>query len=180
MPRAVLLIVLCLALHARAEECYPVDPSRGNVTYEVKQAGAPFRGTFRRFGGEVCLLAGRAVRIEVWLDPASVDSGLPEIDAALKDREFFAVKQYPQITYTSQSVEMRGNTQVARGTLQAKGKRHNLDVPFTLRRETSGFIVSGALILNRLDYGIGTGEWSNTRWLSGDVMVGFRAELSAR
>jgi polyisoprenoid-binding protein YceI len=180
MLRAVVLIAVSALLPVYAEECYTVDGSRGSVSYEVKQAGSPFRGTFHRFGGEVCLSAERATRVEVWLDPTSVDSGLPEIDAALKDKDFFAVNQYPRVAYTSQSVETRGNAQLAHGMLQMKGKRRNLDVPFNLQRDGSSFIVSGTLTFNRLDYGIGTGEWSNTSWLSGDVKVDFRARLSGK
>lgn len=180
MLRAAVLIAAAASLPVCAEECYTVDGSRGSVSYEVKQAGSPFRGKFRRFGGEVCLAAERATRMELWLDPASVDSGLPEIDAALKDRDFFAVAQYPRVLYASQSVEARGNAQLAHGILQMKGNRRNFDVPFSLRREGGSIVASGTLTFNRLDYSIGTGEWSNTKWLSGDVKVDFRATLGGR
>ena len=180
MMRAVVLLAASAWLPASAEECYRADDHNGSVSFEVKQAGAPFRGKFRRFGGEVCLLEGRATRIDVWLDPASVDAGLPEIDAALKDKEFFAVDQYPRIVYTSQSVEARGSTQLAHGVLEIKGKRHDLDISLSLRREGDNPIVSGTLTLNRLEYGIGIGEWSNTKWLGGEVNVQFWAALSAK
>jgi polyisoprenoid-binding protein YceI len=180
MLRAVVLIAVSASLPACAEECHTVDGSRGSVSYEVKQAGSPFRGKFHRFGGEVCLSAERVTRVDVWLDPASVDSGLPEIDAALKDKDFFAVNQYPRVAYTSQSVEARGNAQLAHGMLQMKGQRRDLGVPFNVQRDGNSFIVSGTLTFNRLDYGIGTGEWSNTKWLSGEVTVNFRATLSGK
>ncbi|MBI4290852.1 MAG: YceI family protein [Betaproteobacteria bacterium] len=180
MLKVVVLIAAAASLPVCAEECYSVDGSRGSVSYEVKQAGSPFRGNFQRFGGEVCLSAERATRMELWLDPASVHSGLPEIDAALKDKDFFAVAQYPRVLYTSQSVEARGSTQLAHGTLQIKGNRRSLDVPFSLRREGGSFVASGTLTLNRLDYSVGTGEWSNTKWLSGEVKVDFRATLSGK
>lgn len=180
MLRAMILIAASASLPVCAQECYTVDGSRGSVSYEVQQAGSPFRGNFRRFGGQVCLSEERATRIDVWLDPASVDSGLPEIDAALKGKEFFAAKQYPRVAYTSQSVEPHGSAQLAHGMLEMKGKHLNLDVPFSLRRQGAGFVVSGALTLNRLDYDIGTGEWSNTSWLSGEVKVAFRATLSGK
>jgi polyisoprenoid-binding protein YceI len=178
--RALVLIAASAALPVCAQECYTVDGSRGSVSYEVKQAGSPFHGKFDRFGGEVCLSAERATRIEVWLAPASVNSGLPEIDAALKDKDFFAANQYPRVAYDSQSVEARGNAQLAHGTLQMKGKRRALDVPFSLQRTGGGYIVSGTLTLNRLDYDIGIGEWANTKWLSSEVKVDFRATLSAK
>jgi len=176
----VLLAAASASLSVYADECYVVDGSHGSVSYEVKQAGSPFRGQFRRFGGEVCLSEGRATRIDVWLDPASADSGLPEIDAAMKDKDFFAVAQHPRVSYKSTSVEARGNGQLAHGALQMKGMQHNLDVPFGLQREGGKPIVSGTLTLNRLDYGVGTGEWSNTKWLSGEVSVEFKAALTAK
>lgn len=180
MLRAIALIAAVASLPAFAEECHPVDASRGSVLYEVKQAGAPFRGTFRRFGGQVCLSGERVTRIDVWLDPASVDSGLPEIDAALKDKNFFDTDQYPRATYNSQSVEAQGAAQLAHGTLQMKGKRRNLDVPFKFQRDSGRVVATGTLTLDRLDYDIGTGEWSNTQWLSGEVKVEFRAMLSGK
>ncbi|MCX7892824.1 MAG: YceI family protein [Burkholderiales bacterium] len=169
-----------VALPAAAEDCLPVDAARGSVAFEVKQAGAPFRGRFRAFGGTVCVAEGRATRVEVWLDPASVDSGLPEIDAALRDKDFFDTARHPRVTFASRSVETRGNGQVANGVLQVKATRRDLAVPFTLQREGAASVVAGTLALNRLDYGVGTGEWADTKWLAAEVKVDFRAALARR
>jgi polyisoprenoid-binding protein YceI len=54
-----------------------------------------------------------------------------------------------------------------------------MQVTFSLRRDSASPVVSGSLTLNRLDYGIGTGEWSDTRWLSAEVKVDFSAKLAA-
>ena len=180
LKKAIVLLAANASLPAFGQECYVVDGARGSVSFEVKQAGSPFHGKFRRFGGEVCLSEDRTTRIDVWLDPASVESGLPEIDAAVKDKEFFAVNQYPRVLYTSKSVDPRGSTQLAHGVLEMKGKRRDLDVPFGLQRTGGAPIVSGTLTLNRLDYGIGTGEWSNSQWLGAEVSVEFKAALSAK
>ena len=163
---------------ALAEDCYAVRPAGGSVSFEVRQAGAPFRGAFRRFGGEICLAQEHVTRIDVWLEPASVDTGLPEIDVALKEKEFFETGRYPRITFTGKSAGMRGEQQIARGTLEIKGRRRDTEVAFSLRRN-GGPAVSGSLMLNRLDYGIGTGEWADTRWLGAEVMVAFTAKLAA-
>lgn len=178
--RSILLLAAAWASPAIADQCYSVEGAQGSLTYEVRQAGSPFRGVFRRFGGEICLAADRATRIEVWLDPTSVDSGLPEIDAALQGEEFFSVRRYPRVAYSSRSIEPLGNSQLARGTLQMKGKRHDLDVPFSLQHDAGKPVVAGALKINRLDYDIGTGEWSNTNWLGSEVKLEFRATLSSR
>jgi polyisoprenoid-binding protein YceI len=175
---AALLGLALAASGALADDCRAVDPSHGKVEFEVTQAGSPFRGSFGRFGGTVCASGRRATRIDVWLDPASVDAGLPEIDAALKAEEFFAVQRYPQIAYSSSSVEERGSGQLAHGVLQIRGTSRRLDVPFeTTRLEGGAIAISGALTLNRLDYGIGTGEWSDTKWLGAQVKVTFSVRL---
>ena len=172
------LVVAAASLPAHAEDCRSVDPARSRVSFEVEQAGSPFRGDFRRFGGEVCLSGTGATRIEVWLDPASVDAGLPEIDAALKGSEFFAVDRYPRVAYASRAIESTASMQIARGVLKMKGESRALDVPFSLQRKDGHAVLSGTLMLNRLEYGIGTGEWSNTKWLGGEVKVKFSATLS--
>ena len=159
MPRFLLVLLVSAALPAAAEECYSVDPAGGSVAFELVQAGSPFRGAFRWFGGELCIAQSQVARIDVWLEPASVETGLPEIDAALKAKEFFDVGGHPRIAFASESVQARGDRQLARG-----GKP----------------VVSGSFTLDRRDYGIGSGEWSDTRWLGAEVKIDFSATLSRR
>lgn len=178
-PRAFLLSLAIVSSPTAADECYQVRAAGGSVSFEVRQAGAPFRGAFRRFGGDICLAQDRVARVDVWLEPASVDTGLPELDAALKEKEFFETTRYARISFTGKSAEARGERQLARGTLDIKGRRRDMEVAFSLRRNGVGLAVSGSLTLNRLDYGIGTGEWSDTRWLGAEVKVDFSAKLAA-
>ena len=174
--RSLLPLVLCLAaLPTLADECYTVDAARGSVKFELRQAGAPFRGAFQRFGGELCLAGERVTRIAVWLEPASVDTGLPEIDEALKEKEFFDVRKYPRIAFAG-----AGEQNVARGTLEIKGRRRETQVSFRLGGSGERRSVSGSFMLDRLEYGIGTGEWANTRWLGAEVRVDFSAALGRR
>jgi polyisoprenoid-binding protein YceI len=180
MLRFLVVLLVSAALPAAADECYSVDAAGGSVAFELRQAGSPFRGAFRRFGGELCVVQRRVARIDVWLEPASVETGLPEIDAALKAREFFDIGNYPRIAFASESVQARGDRQVARGALDIKGKRRNADVPFRLGESGGKPVVSGSFTLDRLDYGIGTGEWSDTRWLGSEVKIDFSATLSRR
>lgn len=162
---------------AHADDCRPVDPAGGGVSFEVEQAGSPFHGRFRSFGGKVCLSGMRITRVDVWLDPASVDAGLPEIDAALEGDDFFAAARYPRVQYFSDSIGSSARTLIAHGMLEIKGKSRKLDVPFSLQRKDGHPVLSGELTLNRLEYGIGTGQWSNTKWLGGEVKVKFTVAL---
>jgi polyisoprenoid-binding protein YceI len=177
MRRLIPLLLAIVPVPAPADDCRAVDGASGSVSFELRQAGSPFRGAFRRFSGEVCFAQDRVTRIDVWLEPASVDTGLPEVDAALKEKEFFAVREFPRLAFASTLVEVREGQQLAHGTLDIKGKRHELDVAFRLQQEERTRVVSGSLTLDRLRYGIGTGEWANTKWLGAEVKVVFRAPL---
>lgn len=177
MTRALAVLLAIAALPCAAQECFTVNAGGARVGFEIKQAGAPFRGTFRRMGGEVCLEQDRVARIKVWLEPASVATDLPEIDAALKGKEFFDVGAHPRIGFASSSIEVQGDRQSARGTLEIKGKRREVSVPFRLQGGGRP-AVSGSFTLKRLDYDIGTGEWTDTRWLGAEVTVEFSATLS--
>ena len=178
MRRAFLAVLLSAALPAAAQECYSVGPAGGRVAFELKQAGSPFRGVFRRFGGELCIAQRQVTRIDVWLEPASVDTALPEIDAALKEKDFFDVASHPRIVFTSEAVQPRADQQVARGRLEIKGNRRSVEVPFRLVERGGKPTVSGSFTLDRLVYGIGTGEWSDTRWLGAEVRIEFSVVLS--
>lgn len=177
--RAFLTLLLALAsAHAAAAQCYAVDAALGNVSFSVKQAGAPFHGKFQRFGGSVCLDGDAVASIDVWLEPASVDSGLPELDAALKGKDFFDTDRHARVTFKSDSVQARGGREVAKGNLEIKGIRREVSIPFRLSRAAGAPLVSGSFGLNRLDYAIGTGEWANTKWLGAEVEVDFSAPLT--
>jgi polyisoprenoid-binding protein YceI len=175
-----LLLVLLSPPVLAAGQCYSVDEAHGRVGFEVDQAGSPFSGTFHRFGGELCLSGDQVTRIDVHLDPGSVDTGLPALDAALLGEEFFAVADHPQARFASERIDRAGERLVAHGTLTLKGVSRPMDVAFVLSHTGDGYTVSGALVFERLDFRVGTGEWANTEWLGGSVRVAYEAHLNAK
>ena len=174
-----LLVAACSPVLA-AEDCYITDAADGEVTFRVMQAGAPYIGSFRRFIGEVCFTQGHITHINASLDPSSVDTGLPELDAALKEKDFFAVREFPRVTFVSTSVQSQGGTHTTRGTLEVKGNRHEIEVLFYSLQAGGKMSISGSLTLDRLLYDIGTGEWANTKWLGAEVILDISARLTRK
>lgn len=158
--------ILCIPLSAGAAECRPIVVENSRLTFTVEQADAPFSGDFERFGGDVCFDAGAPVSVIFWLEPGSVHSGLPELDAMLAGPEFFDVANYPRVTFSSTSIQAGK----VFGMLKMKGNQKSLALSFVSKGEGSA---SGKFELKRLDYDIGTGEWENTEWLSNEVEVDF-------
>ena len=159
----VLIAVAACPTVFAAEDCYTADA--GEVTFRVMQSGAPYTGNFRRFSGEVCYAQGHLTRINASLDPSSVDTGLPELDAALKEKDFFAVREFPRVTFVSSSVQAQSEAQLTRGTLEIKGNRREMEVVLKSQQAGGKRSISGSFTLDRLQYDIGTGDWTNTKWL---------------
>ncbi len=162
------------------EECYRADGTSGTVTFRVLQSGAPFTGYFRRFDGVACFQQGRLTRIDASLDPTSVDTGLPELDAALKDWDFFAVDEFPRVTFASTAILPQGDAQLTRGTLEIKGTRRDVEVALHTQQHGGKMAVSGTFTLDRLQYGIGTGDWTNTKWLGAEVRLDINATMTRK
>jgi polyisoprenoid-binding protein YceI len=180
LQRICWLLLLACAPALALEDCYTADASGGEVKFRVMQAGAPFSGTFRRFSGEICFTQGRMTRIDATLDPASVDSGLPELDVVLKDKDFFAVREFPRVRFVSSTAQSQGDTHSARGTLEIKGVRRETDIVLRTQQAGGKLSIAGSLTLDRLQYGIGTGEWSNTQWLGAQVALDVKAVLTPK
>jgi polyisoprenoid-binding protein YceI len=176
----VLIAVAASSTVFAAEECYTADAAGGEVTFRVLQAGAPYTGNFRRFAGEACFAQGRLTRINASLDPSSVDTGLPELDAGLKGKDFFAVSEFPRVTFASISVQAQGDAQLTRGTLEIKGNRREVEVALLTRQAGDKMSISGSFTLDRLQYGIGTGDWTNTKWLGAEVKLDIKATLTRK
>lgn len=162
---------------ADPDTCFEVTSQNGEVRFEVEQAGATFGGAFLEFGGTLCMRGERITAVNAWINPASVETGLPELDTALKSDEFFAVDAHPRATFDGDRVEAHGNPFIAHGTLEVKGIRKPIDVPFQLARQSDGHQVSGSFEIHRLDFNVGTGEWADTQWIADVTTVTFTGTL---
>jgi polyisoprenoid-binding protein YceI len=174
-----LLAAVCAPVFA-ADDCYTANGSGGEVTFRVTQSGAPYSGSFRRFSGEICFAQGRLTRIDASLDPSSVDTGLPEVDAALKEKDFFAIREYPRVTFVSTSVQSQDDTHTVRGTLEIKGNRRDVEVILRSQQADGKTSISGSFTLDRLQYGIGMGDWTNTKWLGAEVKLDISATFTPK
>lgn len=172
-----LLAFACVPALA-AEECYTAES--GEVSFHVMQSGAPYTGKFTRFSGDLCFTQGRLTRIVASLDPASVDTGLPELDAALKEKDFFAVRDHPKVTFSGSATKSQVDSQTVRGTLEIKGNKREVEVVLHTKPSGDRMTVSGSLTLDRLQYGIGMGDWTNTKWLGAEVKLDINAALTRR
>lgn len=177
----ILASVLAGATSMAAAACWMPVPAADSIVFNTTQAGAPFQGSFTKFAGAICLDQPRAQDnyIRVKVQTASVDTGLPELDDALRGPDFFDVSRWPQASFVSESVSAQGagRYQVT-GKLTLRDVTREISVAFTLAASTGGGArLQAALDFERLDYHIGLGQWRDTRWVGNEVNMKFSIGL---
>ena len=118
------LLVVASAV-AAAPVSYTVDPTHSGVTAESRHFGtSTVRSHFIAKAGNITIdPAAKTGKGEIYIDIASVQTGVPKLDTHLKGADFFDAAGYPEAKFTSTSFTFDGDkvTQIA-GDLTMKGK----------------------------------------------------------
>lgn len=158
--------------------CWKPVPSAKSLTFTATQGGAPFPGEFKSYTAQLCLddkdASKDSLRVDVDLN--SVDTGMDEMDGALKNDDFFDTAKYPKGSFVSDSVKLvsPGHYLVA-GKLTLKGITRAISVPFTwtLSKDGKQAKLDAKTTLQRRDYGIGKGQWDDPQYVGLGVDVVF-------
>jgi polyisoprenoid-binding protein YceI len=131
-----LIAFCCLKPIAAVAEpvAYTVDPKHTYATFQLNHLGlSTIRGTFDHTTGKIMLdrEAGRG-SIEIVIDAASIDTGLPKRDEHLRRKEFFNVDQYPTIRFAANALTFEGDKLVkAEGDLTMLGHSRPVSLRIT-------------------------------------------------
>ena len=115
-------------------EKWDIDKGHSNVYFDVRHTYATVRGQFEDYSGSVQFDADNMEmgKINLEVRTKSVNTGIPNRDNHLRADEFFGVKKYPTMTFTSNGVKQKaGNQYIVEGDLTIKGKTQKMAVPFT-------------------------------------------------
>ncbi|THU04413.1 YceI family protein [Lampropedia puyangensis] len=173
------LSVLNLTAAAWAEQSLAADQSE--IKFTFKQLGVPVTGHFKTFGADVKLnpkdLAGSSVNVKV--DTGSATIGVPETESELAKKPWFDTAQFPQASFSSSSIKAVGDGQYeAQGKLNIKGVSTDVTVPVKLQQTNGATIATGEIPLQRLNFKIGEGEWSDTSMVADEVKVTFKLAIN--
>lgn len=165
--------------------CWTPIPEQSRLAFEVVQADAPLDGRFESYDACICLdphnPSDGSVRVSV--ATASVDTQLTELDRELVGPDFFhSGKWATAVFHSDRLTALDDNRFLAQGTLTIRDSSRPLSVPFEFRVAGDGnsATAKGETHINRLDYGIGQGEWSDTRWVGDQVRIHFEVTLRPR
>jgi polyisoprenoid-binding protein YceI len=181
-PQLAYLFILTLVCGsiALAAHQWTLQPKESKLTFVAIQADAEFEGAFERFDADIRFdpqdLAGS--RFDVTIDTASVNSRDSERDEAIKSDDLFAVEQFPTSRYvadkfTAQKDDKSGNKFTGLGRLTLRNVTRDVPIEFTFEQKNGSAWLKGSAQLKRLDFGVGQGDFKDTRDVGNDVKVNF-------
>ena len=115
--------------------------------------------------------------LQVIVDVTSADMDSHDINLAIAEPEWFGFSAFPQATFTSTDIRGDNGQYSASGMLKLKGMEQAVDVPFHWQCDGTTARMEGSLELDRMLFGIGTGEWSDDGPIGHRVRVSFKVSL---
>lgn len=177
-----LLLVLFMSLSAisNAAEFSKVQADKSSITFVSKQMSVPVEGAFRKFTVQLRINPAKpeAGMAHIAIELASIDVGSAEANDEAKGKSWFNVAEFPKAEFVSSSVKALGAGKFeAAGKLTIKGKSMEVRAPFVLKEENGMLNIDGVFTLKRLEFGIGSGLWSDTSVVADEVQIKFHVVL---
>ncbi|MHA7261783.1 YceI family protein [Arthrobacter sp. TMN-37] len=158
------------------------DPAHSEIGFTVRHAGiSKVRGNFADV--DATMVVGSSLeesKVTATVKTASFQSGDENRDAHVRSADFFDTEVFPEMTFTSTSVETKGETYKIAGDLTIRG----ITKPVILDAEFNGVAVdpfgatragiSGQTTISRKDFGL---TW-NAALEAGGVLVGDKVTIS--
>ena len=162
---------------------YTLDLAHTRIGFSARHAMVTkVRGQFNEFTGSVFLDAETPEnsKVEITIQAASVDTRNADRDAHLRSNDFFAMEEYPEITFRSTHVEQASeNEYYVTGDLTIRGTTKPVTVNFQLNGSAvdpwGNFRVGfeGQTTINRKDWGVSL----NAAMEAGGVLVSEKVNL---
>jgi polyisoprenoid-binding protein YceI len=161
---------------------YSADAQKSRLEFIGVQAGAEFKGTFRKFTAAVDFapdaLAGS--HFDVQIEVNSVDSMDKDRDTTIRGPDILDAPHWPTAHYVTRSFTKTATGYSAVGALTLRGVTKDVPIDFQFTAGPAGAKLDGSAKLNRLDFGAGQGDWKSTEWVAGAVKISFSLELKPK
>jgi polyisoprenoid-binding protein YceI len=170
------------APHAAAPATsFTADPAASHLDFFGLQAGAQFKGSFRKFTAAVDFSpdALASAHIDVVVDMASENSGDTDRDDTMHGADMFDVAHFPTAHYVTKSFAKTASGFTALGSLTLHGVTKDVPIAFQFTPGATGASLSGTAQLKRLDFGVGHGDLRSTDSVGDAVKVAFSLVLKS-
>lgn len=169
---------------------YNFDKAHSFINFKVKHMGLiEVPGYFRDFSGIVTYNAKDVAKssVEFKAMVTSVDTGVGGRDNHLRSKDFFEVETFPELTFKSTKVEMKGKDWMVSGDFTLKGVTKQISFPFNIagilpQKDGAKMGITAETSINRRDFGVnyGSNMPNGTAVLSDDVKVNLQIEANMK
>ena len=175
--------VLALSFLASAQALaadWKMEPAQSRLEFiaTFEKNAAP--GVFKEFDTRLRFEPDKPEtgRLDVTVKVTSADMRGGEVNRAIRGAEWFDSARFPQAEFHAEDIRrVAPGRYLARGVLALKGMKKDLEVPFTWQESANAATMEGELSVERLQFGIGTGEWANGNTIGLDIRVKFSVRL---
>jgi polyisoprenoid-binding protein YceI len=156
---------------------WKIVPDRSSLTFAATQNGAPVKGQFKKFDGEINFDFNQLKdnKVKIIVDMNSLTTSYADLTSTLKTPDWFDMKIFPEAVFEASQFEKTGTNQyAAKGTLTIRDKSVPIDMTFTADQSSANSaIIKGSTTLRRTAFGVGQGEWASVSEIKDDVKVDF-------
>jgi polyisoprenoid-binding protein YceI len=151
------LVLTSVSSPARAQTVvFVIMPVKSSIKFHVKSS-VRIAGKFDKWDAALRFTSSdeKTGVLEITIQAASVDTGSGMKDGKLKGKDFFAVEQYPLITFKSTKIVKSGpDTYEVDGDFTLRGVSNPEKLTLAISgKETGAGEIKGAMVFNRKTYG---------------------------
>jgi polyisoprenoid-binding protein YceI len=161
---------------------FTADAAQSRLEFVGVQAGAEFKGVFHKFtaGVDFAPDALASSKIDVQIDMNSVDSLDKDRDSTIRGKDVFDVAHNPTAHYVTKTITKTAAGFAAVGALTLHGVTKDVPIEFQFAPVGGGAKLTGSAKLNRLDFGVGQGDWKSTDTVADAVKINFSLVLKPK
>jgi polyisoprenoid-binding protein YceI len=176
-----LLFALALPCMASAAD-YTVQPSGSTLGFTSSFQGSSFDGQFGKWTAAISYDQAKlaASKFDVTVDLSSAKTGDSDRDSALPGADFFDTAKYPQAHFVTTGFRQQGSQVIADGNLTLRGVTKPVSLNVTFKPQGSGATLDVSGTVNRLDFGVGGGQYKDTTVIAAAVKVTAHLVLTAK
>lgn len=177
MKYLVIPLLLFFSGIAHAADYSKVQAGQSSIKFVSRQMNVPVEGEFKKFAAHIRINQAKpeSGMAHIEIDLASIDAGSADANEEVKGKSWFDVAVFPKAEFVSSSVKALGGGKFeASGKLTLKGKSMEVRAPFSLKEDKGVLLIEGVFAMKRLDFGIGSGLWSDTSVVADEVQIKFK------
>ena len=172
---------------ASAAPRYTLAPGANELSFTFVQEGSDTPASFKQF--TVALAYDEknpaAGSLDVKVQATSVSTDYDDRDKEIRGEDLLSVEKFPTIEYHAKSFVKGAKGLEAVGKLTVRDQTRDLRIPLVIKPVTidgkPGLEVTGNAGVNRLDYGVGQGEWKAIETVKNEIRLSWKVRLvSAR